>query len=136
MKCMKRLLVLILSLAFIGAAAACTARPDKDTEDYPITSDWVFYSSELNGNVEERTIFDNEDELPHFSSPDGEHFDMTVTGETYYHGTVEAQEDGSYLLVRGEDGPGVRAVIDGNTLTIYVTNADGDVNGNLLFVAE
>ena len=128
MKSFKKILACAVSISVMALAVACTGtvKPNKEAEDYPITSNWDFYSSTHQGNTLVRHWYEDENELPRFVTQDGERFDLTVTGENYYHGLIVLDEDGTYYLVKENDDEAV-------PLAVVITE---DGSSNLVFVAE
>ena len=88
--------------------------------DAPITSKWEFSSSMYNGNVEYRVVGMDENKIPHFKTEDGVNFELTITGEKWYRGTITQSPDGTYELHNPGNGRVIYAYINGATLTIVI----------------
>lgn len=115
----KRLSVLVLSLIVLMAFAACGG-PAKNRAD--ISSQWTFDHAVHNGNTVQRSSLD-QSELPYFSS-DGQTFKVSVVSGKEYIGTVQSLGDGNYTLTNpNAPDKKLKVQIEGNTLTIYVSDS-------------
>lgn len=121
MKSLKKLLVIILSLAALIVSAlafsGCVKNADP-TGDADITANWRFYSVTGDGETTYRFPTDRDEDLPFFVS-NGTDFEISTVPGTVRRGTVAVNEDGTYTLTMAENGNEFQAVIEGNMLTIY-----------------
>jgi len=117
----KRMIVPIISLIVLIACVSCAvvSKVNENAQTAPITSKWTFDHATKDGKNIPRYILDKDEDLPHFTS-DGETFTFNIVSGTNYSGTLEQNDDGSYTL-RNEynSDQTIRAVVKGNSLTIY-----------------
>lgn len=128
---LKKTFATVMCAFILIACAACSlsvdSKVDKKTDKADITSAWTFDHAVNKGKNVPRlaTDTDNDPKIPHFSS-DGKTFTFNITSKNTYNGTVTDNGDGTYTLTYREDKPKIKAVIEGNSLTVEVS-ADSSV---------
>lgn len=127
----KRMIVPIISLIVLIACVSCAvvSKVNENARTAPITSKWTFDHATKDGKDIPRYIFDKNEDLPQFTS-DGENFTFTIASGQKYFGKLEQNDEGTYTLHNGNNSAQtIRAVVKGNSLTLYPTE-----NSTLVFV--
>lgn len=120
MKMKKQVLSVVCMLVML-VATACAGKASADT---PITANWEAYSWTKDGVTSYRQdVTDETLHLPTFETADGVNFLFTITGETTYDGTITKNDDGSYTLKHGDNPNELTAKIEGDTLTIWISES-------------
>lgn len=120
----RRMIVPVISLIILIACVSCAVvnKVNENAKTAPITSKWTFDHATRDGKNIPRYIFDKEEDLPHFTS-DGETFTFNIVSGKNYTGTLEQNEDGSFMLRNNNnEAQSIRAEIKGNALTLYTTD--------------
>lgn len=134
---LKKMYVVVLCAVVMIAACACkpkeaASKADTSADKAPITSEWVFDHAVSNGKYVSRLASSKEEDanIPHFKT-DGKTFTFNLTEKNTYTGTVEDNGDGTYSLVKSADKPKLKVTIEGNALTVHVSDAS-----NVVFVVK
>ena len=119
----KKVFVLVISLTVLICCASCAmkSKVDVNADTAPITSEWTFDHAVNKGNDVPRLMFDKDENLPQFST-DGNTFSFCIVSGKTYSGTIEANEDGTYTLSNNGKGQPLTVIIEGNSLTVYITD--------------
>ena len=119
----KRMIVPVISLIVLIACVSCAvaSQVNENSKTAPITSKWTFDHATNDGKNIQRSLFDKEEDLPHFST-NGETFRFNITTANEYTGTVTVNDDGTYTLSKdGDPEKSIQASITGNALTVYTS---------------
>ena len=133
---LKKTSAVILCAFILIACVACSldekSKVDRNAGKADITSTWTFDHAVNKGKNVPRLATDKDEDpnIPHFSS-DGKTFTFNIRAKNTYKGTVTDNGDGTYTLTYREDKPKVKAVIEGNSLTIVVSE-----NSSVVFVVK
>lgn len=121
---MKKQVLSVVCMLVMLVATACAGKASETgsaAADTPITADWEVYSWTKDGVTSYREDAKDLEQVPTFETSDGVNFLFTITGETTYDGTITKNDDGSYTLKHGDNPNELTAKIEGDTLTIWIS---------------
>ena len=126
---LKKSSAVILCAFILIACVACSlnekSKVDRNAGKADITSTWTYDHAVNKGKNVPRLATDKDED------PNTPHFSFNIRAKNIYKGTVTDNGDGTYTLTYREDKPKVKAVIEGNSLTIVVSE-----NSSVVFVVK
>ena len=119
-----RIKVLTLSVIFVliftltGCTGGTEAKPDTNSANVPITSEWEYYSLKTNTDTYYRFSFEREEDLPYFRTSDGETCEISTVKGKSYKALITDLGDGNYKISKPASDKTLDMKIEGNVLKI------------------